>query len=467
MSPFRKKALLSLSAVIILTAAFAGYKVFKWKAYAWLPAYFMSKIEKGRTGEPGHIIFVFVDHYEPGRGEKGVKKNAEWLARYRELADRHRDSYGRKPQHTWFYAYDHHNDRAVADISRAVYEGYGELEFHWHHGEDSNEGFAVKIDEALDWFASYGAMTTGNLERHFGFIHGNWALDNTGKPEHCGVSRELDILKKAGCYADFTFPALGHLAQPPKVNSIYYAKDDDSNGSYFSGIDSKVGAKNSRDLMIFEGPIEVIPSTRLFEYGAVETDNEPSRKRVESWIASAISVKGRPEWVFVKVYTHGVQGKEVFFSKATDDMFTYLEERYAAGGTRLHYVAAREAYNIVRAAEDGLKGDPDAYRDYELKQPVNRSVSASVPVEYRKADALRLEFVQAEGLYGNYEFSSYPVKRAEGAIKRFIYSAKSGQPGLELQGTGKARIYSSAPLLIKRAARSMEDGLFVYEAELE
>ena len=61
----------------------------------------------------------------------------------------------------------------------------------------------------------------------YGFIHGNWALDNS-RPDGrwCGVNNELDVLRETGCYADFTFPSAPSPTQPRKINSIYYAVDD-------------------------------------------------------------------------------------------------------------------------------------------------------------------------------------------------------------------------------------------------
>jgi len=48
-------------------------------------------------------------------------------------------------------------------------------------------------------------------------------------------------------------------------------------------------------------------------------------------------------------------------------MFSYLEKAYNDGiRYRLHYVTAREVYNIVKAAEDGMTGDPHQYRDYRI-----------------------------------------------------------------------------------------------------
>ncbi len=55
---------------------------------------------------------------------------------------------------------------------------------------------------------------------------------------------------------------------------------------------------------------------------------------------------------------------------AMDDCFTYLETRYNCGKRwKLHYVSAREMYNIVKAAEQGLTGDPHLYRDHLIPRP--------------------------------------------------------------------------------------------------
>ena len=50
-------------------------------------------------------------------------------------------------------------------------------------------------------------------------------------------------------------------------------------------------------------------------------------------------------------------------------MFGYLEEKYNDGKDyKLHYVTAREMYNIVKAAEAGEPGEPGEYRDYLLEK---------------------------------------------------------------------------------------------------
>jgi hypothetical protein len=51
-------------------------------------------------------------------------------------------------------------------------------------------------------------------------------------------------------------------------------------------------------------------------------------------------------------------------------MHDYLESAYNDGRDYvLHYVSAREMYNIAKAAEAGKTGDPGRYRDYELPKP--------------------------------------------------------------------------------------------------
>jgi hypothetical protein len=51
-------------------------------------------------------------------------------------------------------------------------------------------------------------------------------------------------------------------------------------------------------------------------------------------------------------------------------MFAHLGKRYNDGSEYvLHYVSAREMYNIIKAAESGASGDPGNYRNYVLPPP--------------------------------------------------------------------------------------------------
>jgi hypothetical protein len=88
-----------------------------------------------------------------------------------------------------------------------------------------------------------------------------------------------------------------------------------------------------------------------------------------------VHVEGRPDWVVVKVHTHGTQERDIdtLLGAEVDAMHEYLERRYNDGQRHvLHYVTARELYNIIKAAEAGLDGDPGRYRDHLLPPPPHR-----------------------------------------------------------------------------------------------
>ena len=85
-----------------------------------------------------------------------------------------------------------------------------------------------------------------------------------------------------------------------------------------------------------------------------------------------IGVVGRPEWVFVKVHTHGAPEKQAASLLGDDGRALHraLTQQYNDGQRwRLHYVTAREMFNVARAAMDGKAGDPNAYFDYIVPAP--------------------------------------------------------------------------------------------------
>jgi hypothetical protein len=100
-----------------------------------------------------------------------------------------------------------------------------------------------------------------------------------------------------------------------------------------------------------------------------------ARARHPQWVETGIHVEGRPEWIFVKVHTHGTQERDMdtLLGPAMGKAFSHLETQYNDGKNwKLHYVSAREMYNIAKAAEAGKTGDPNAYRDYLIARPEYR-----------------------------------------------------------------------------------------------
>lgn len=326
-----------------------------------------------------HLIFLFTDHFEP----RSVADMRAWIEEYPRLAREFADAGGRPPRHTWFYDEDDPDVlRALGDLCK---QGLGEVELHLHHSRDTADSLRAKLEERKKRWAEFGALITVDPSPRacFGVVHGKWSLDNSRGDEHCGVNNELAVLRDAGCYADFTFPAWGRM-QPRRTNSIYYAEDDrDRPKSYNDGVPVMAGWPATGDLMIFEGPGQLsgIPASlaripgaawlvdRIWLTCAMDAHLPPWSRRVDRWVEAAVGVQGRPEWVFVKVHSHGARhaNYRAYFDGGLAALHSQLRTRYNDGSEwRLHYATAREAYNIVKAAEAGRSGDPEEFRDFEL-----------------------------------------------------------------------------------------------------
>ena len=367
----------------ILITSYLVFKLYKGNIFIWLPDYISDSPNFEERPELTDIIFVVVDHWEPGRSEDIVN---QWMSGYRELADKHIDSDGIKLQHTWYYPLDQFRGYQVDSLVTLCGEGYGDVEVHLHHGNDNSESLRKILVDGIDSLQNHSALISPDDKTHFSFIHGNWALDNSRANEYadndlCGVNNEISILLELGCYADFTFPAMGQTAQPSLVNKIYYCIDDPNQPkSHDNGIISKVGYKqNDDELMIFEGPYVIdwsdwrFKTHPTFDDGNMYWEIPSTIERFENWLSANVHVKDRSNWVFVRPFTHGADlSQEGAYSNILgeniDEMLTNIEKNYNNGKNyRLHYMTAREAYNCVKAAEQGLDGNPNQYRDFIIK----------------------------------------------------------------------------------------------------
>jgi hypothetical protein len=361
------------------------YRLLRWQALqgGWLSDYLgQRRFDRGDfpPGLPVDVMVLVADHYEPARrfgDEAAVESVRSWCEEYERLAGSHRDADGRPPQHTWFYRYDYPNPGCVRALAASTFRGFGEVEFHLHHGHDTHEGMAATLQEGLDWFNRFGAMLTAEARprQRFGYVAGNCALDNgAGDDALSGCDTEVRALPETGCYADFTFPSLGSPAQPRLTNALYYAREDGRPKSYDTGVEAAVGREPSGELMIFSGPVAIDWASGCADDGSVENSSPAHPRRLAPWLSAHVHVRGRPEWVFVKLHTHAMQNRASFLSAATGDTFAAMEHWWNRPPFRLHYVTAREAYNIARAAEAGRDGDPNDYRDFQIPPPANRLV---------------------------------------------------------------------------------------------
>ncbi len=344
---------------------------------------------KERSDGPRHLLFCFVDHFEPQWNnppyETEVKRVERWSTDYLKLAKRHVDSDGRSPVHTFFYPEEEYRKEHLEKLQRLCELGVAEIEIHLHHDDDNEQSFRDKLDHFINVLSlEHDALARDSVTGKpvFGFIHGDWALDNSRKDGRCcGINNELIILREMGCYADFTLPSAPSDTQTSKINSIYYAKDDPAKPkSHNTGRDAYVGGEVWGDLLIIQGPLGLNWKKRkwgLFpriENADISSAAPPTKERINQWVETGIHVKGKPEWVFVKIHAHGAgeQDMDVLLGQPMDEMFSYLEKKYGDNQHFfLHYVSAREMYNIAKAAEAKETGNPDKFRDYILKPPEN------------------------------------------------------------------------------------------------
>jgi hypothetical protein len=218
----------------------------------------------------------------------------------------------------------------------------------------------------------------------FGFVHGDWALDNSRADGRCcGVNNELDVLREAGCYADFTLPSAPSSTQTRKINAIYYAKGNPLRPkSHDWGVDAGTVAAPSDSLMLIQGPLLLDWKRRKIENGCIQASQPPDMHRLELWLKANVHIPSRPDWRFIKLHTHGATeaNQQILLGQSMLEFHRGLQER--AGANRnfhFHYVTAREMYNLAKAAEAGYAGTVADALDYELVSNIaNRSVALAV-----------------------------------------------------------------------------------------
>src|SRR5271157_980687 len=337
-----------------------------------------------RPGDPIHLILCIADHFEPGHGGASAAQARErverWVRDYPGLFGEFRDSDGRPPRHTFFYPleqYDPEHLDALAELCRG---GFGEVEVHLHHEGDTPEQLRARLIAYKELLARRHDLLPREKQSGeivYGFIHGNWALDNSLLDGRCcGVNNELDILRETGCYADFTLPSAPDPAQTRTINSIYYAVDDPLRPkSHDRGIPVGTGAAPSNALMLIQGPLVLDWGRRKWgvfpriENGCIQSDQPAGIHRLSAWLKACVQVSGRPDWYFVKLHTHGAPewNQRVVLGEPMVRFHRDLALRAQNDPNfHFHYVTAREMYNLVRAAEAGWKGSVDLARDYRL-----------------------------------------------------------------------------------------------------
>ncbi|HXM35630.1 MAG TPA: hypothetical protein VN920_10615, partial [Pyrinomonadaceae bacterium] len=242
----------------------------------------------------------------------------------------------------------------IEPLAEMVREGIADVEVHLHHDGEGRQNFIDRITSfcrVLD--SEHGLLRERDGKLTFGFIHGNWALDNS-RPDGrlCGLNDEILVLRDLGCYADFTMPSGDSPTQARLVNTIYYCNDDpDRPKSYDDGVPVTPGSGIEGDLLIIPGPLGMRWRDRWLprlETGELCHGNVATPYRVRRWVELAPRIGAD---TFIKLYTHGAQERNssVLLRDVLESAFNLLVEEADRRRCSVYFVSAWQMYLAIDA----------------------------------------------------------------------------------------------------------------------
>ena len=166
---------MGLTGIILFIVLLAGAALF-WRIlhlrnmHLWIVSYLRQKWVRRQRSPVGikHVYFCFADHYEPywHQADRTVahQRVQRWVDGYPRVAKGHRDSDGRPPQHSYFYPEEEYDADLLDALAGLCRQGYGDVEVHLHHDNDSAENFRRTM---LDF--------TRTLHERHGFLRRNAA----------------------------------------------------------------------------------------------------------------------------------------------------------------------------------------------------------------------------------------------------------------------------------------------------
>jgi hypothetical protein len=355
----------------------------------WATSYLWQYIlEKRDLPKPFHLIIALADHFEPYiipesprvflPHSQQIARVRNWCQQYPRVFHSFVDSSGGPFRHTYFYAAEHSDPELLSILRDHCRQGWGEIEIHLHHGvdaPDTADNTRKLIADFRDFLASIGCLSRveGSALPRYAFVHGNWALANSAGGRFCGVDTEMQILSETGCYADFTLPSAPGRAQISKINFLYECtKPLSQRAPHRYGRNLRSGVPPTVFPIIVQGPLMLDFSKQRgkwfpsVENSALTARNPPTFRRCQLWSRLAITVEGRPDWVFVKLHCHGMDPRDTdaLLGKPMLDFLQALAAAEERNEFFTHFVTAREMTNIILAACRGKSGNPGDFRDF-------------------------------------------------------------------------------------------------------
>jgi hypothetical protein len=306
---------------------------------------------------------TIADHFEPLRGGvklvAGCRRVCAWQDRWPEIArNSPRDNANKPPQYTFFYPEEEYRPELVEPLANMTRAGIADVEVHIHHDREPRDVFIHRIGTFCQVLRqNHGLLRELDGRVAFGFIHGNWALDNSSPHgKWCGLNDEITILRDLGCYADFTMPAGNSYSQARTVNRIYWCTDDPRKPkSYDRGVSVAVGGGRRGDLLIISGPLGLRYRDRWLprmETGEISAYDIATHYRVTRWFDLAPRIG---QDLFIKLYSHGALEANAasLLEGGLARLFQLVHEEAMRRGVELFYATAWQMYEVVLALSAG------------------------------------------------------------------------------------------------------------------
>jgi hypothetical protein len=337
-------------------------------AEIWAVPYLRARVKSLFSGRRtvGRAWVCVTDHYEPmwhnADFTAALERVMSWRAGWPAIAETApKDSRGARPQYTFFYPEEQYRTELLRPLAEMKRAGIADVEVHIHHDREGREEFIRRMRIFCRILhEQHGLLRERDGRVRFGFIHGNWALDNSlPGGQWCGLNDEIQILRDLGCYADFTMPSGSSPTQARLLNSIYWCIDDPERPkSYDEGTPVVAGGGVEGDLMMITGPFGLRWAERWsprMEIGELAAGDPPSRYRIRRWFDLAPMIGTD---LFVKLHTHGAQERNsrMLLEGGLRDLFTFFADEVSSRNSKFYYVTAWEMFLAIDAIRQ--RSDP-------------------------------------------------------------------------------------------------------------
>jgi hypothetical protein len=140
-------------------------------------------------------MILVANHFEPGWNNRNHRDAVHILRRWcgdlPALGVKDADDHPFK--HTYFFPAEQYHPDLLDPLAEHCAAGFGEVEVHLHHGggwADTPESLEGTLRDFVARLVGHGCLSRarGTGQVGYAFVHGDWALANSGAGNRCATS---------------------------------------------------------------------------------------------------------------------------------------------------------------------------------------------------------------------------------------------------------------------------------------